>query len=162
MHRITILTRGPRACRGGVAYQARGPRSKGSARVANVFIGQSFGDLAHFPAGMREFERGRHDGIVLDDLRDLSFLVQHQEKLQGKYNGLVEFASTPGGQCAFARDLFAVPVVATANYSTANLNLLDKDDWLGNRGNRVFLRFPPWPWVPEEDEARLGCCLPAN
>jgi hypothetical protein len=42
------------------------------------------GDLEHFPDGLRNFERGVHDGIVLDDLRDFSFCVRHQEKLQGK------------------------------------------------------------------------------
>ena len=89
---------------------------------------------------MREFERGRHDGIVLDDLRDLSFLVQHQEKLQGKYNGLVEFASTPGGQCAFSKWLHRVPVVVTANFTTKNDNLLVDDDFLGNLDNRVLVR----------------------
>ena len=127
---------------------------------AVVFMGRSLGEMVHFPAGMREFRRGFHDGLILDDLRDLSFLVQHQEKLQGNYNGLVEFASTPGGQCAHARDLFAVPVVATANFSTENLSLLATCDWLGNKGNRVFLRFPPW--LPHEDQASEGCCLPAD
>ena len=52
------------------------------------------GSLTHFPEGMRRFERSVHDGIVLDDVRDLQFVVEHQEKLQGKYNSLVEFAST--------------------------------------------------------------------
>lgn len=52
------------------------------------------GSLTHFPEGMRQFQRGVHDGIILDDVRDLQFVVEHQEKLQGKYNSLVEFAST--------------------------------------------------------------------
>ena len=41
---------------------------------------------------------------MLDDLRDLDFLVAHQEKLQGKYDCLVEFASTPGGQLSYEKD----------------------------------------------------------
>ncbi|CAK9006411.1 unnamed protein product, partial [Durusdinium trenchii] len=55
---------------------------------------------------MRQFKRGHHDGLVLDDVRDLQFLVNHQEKLQGKYDCLVEFGSTAGGTCAYHRDLF--------------------------------------------------------
>lgn len=101
------------------------------------------GTLEHFPAGMRAFKKGYHDGVVLDDLRDLYFLVRHQEKVQGKYNAAVEFASTPGGHLAYCRDLFAVPVVATVNYTTQNLNLLEDDDFLANPGNRVLLHFPP-------------------
>ena len=39
-----------------------------------------------------------HDGIVLDDVRDLQFVVEHQEKLQGKYTGVVDvrFGKTSG------------------------------------------------------------------
>ncbi len=33
----------------------------------------------------------------------------------------MEFAPTPGGQLAYSRDLFAVPVAATVNYTTKNL-----------------------------------------
>lgn len=101
------------------------------------------GKLEHFPEGMRAFKRGYHDGVVLDDLRDLQFLVDHQDKLQGKYNSSVEFGSTPGGQCAYFRDLYAVPVVATANYSTKHHNLLDDDDFLGHPENRVVVHWPP-------------------
>ena len=101
------------------------------------------GKLEHFPDGMRKFRKGYHDGIILDDLRDCQFLVDHQEKVQGKYNALVEFASTPGGQCAYELDLYAVPIVVTANYSTTNLDLLETDDFLGHPENRLLLRFPP-------------------
>ena len=41
-------------------------------------------------------------------------------------------AYTPGGQCAYERDLFAIPIVATINDTTANLHLLHSDDWLSN------------------------------
>ena len=101
------------------------------------------GGLEHFPESMRAFDRAKNDGLVLDDLRDLRFLVAHQDKVQGKYNSLVEFASTPGGGLAYWRDLFAVPVVATVNFSTKNLGLLDTDDFLGNASNRTVLHFPP-------------------
>ena len=53
---------------------------------------------------MRHEEIGTHDGLVLDDVRDLRFLVRHQEKLQGKYDAMVEFASTPGSQLAYEKD----------------------------------------------------------
>ena len=83
---------------------------------------------------------GYHDAIVLDDIRNLQFLVDHQEKVQGKYDCLVEFGSTAGGTCAFHVDLFGVPVVATVNYSTQNLGFLDNHDWLANPGNRVVVQ----------------------
>ena len=101
------------------------------------------GTLPQLPKGMRRFDRKTHDGIILDDVRDCRYFAQHQEKLQGKYDYLAEFASTPGGQCAFWKDLWAIPIVATVNNSTTNLELLTTDDWLGNAGNRVLIDFPP-------------------
>ena len=97
------------------------------------------GTLEFFPNSMRQFKRGVHDGLVLDDVRDLVFLVNHQEKLQGKYDCLVEFGSTAGGTCAYHCDLFGVPVVATVNYSTKHLEYLECHDWLANPGNRVVV-----------------------
>ena len=97
------------------------------------------GALTHFPEGMRAFNRKRHDAIVLDDVRDLAFVANHQEKLQGKYDSLVEFASTQGGTCAYTKDLFAIPVVVTINFSTLNLSFLESHDWLGNSENRVVV-----------------------
>ena len=91
---------------------------------------------------MRAFTRGVHDGLILDDVRDLLFLVNHQEKIRGKYDAPIEFASTPGGQLTFHRDLYAVPVVATANLTTKNLEFLEENDFLGNPSNRVVVRFP--------------------
>jgi hypothetical protein len=38
------------------------------------------GVLQHFPDGMRAFQRKKHDAVILDDIRDFSFLVLHQEK----------------------------------------------------------------------------------
>ena len=96
----------------------------------------------HFPEGMRSFNRSRHDGLILDDVRDLQFLVDHQEKLQGKYSAPVEFANdTPGGTCAYWKDMFAVPVVVTANFTTANLDLLRSNDFLRKRSNRLVVDF---------------------
>ena len=100
------------------------------------------GNLGHFPDGMRAFDRRKHDGLILDDIRDLSFLKDHQHVLQGKYDGLVEFGSTPGGTCAYTKYLFKVPTVVTFNFSTQNLSMLETDDWLKNEGNRVLVEFP--------------------
>ena len=47
----------------------------------------------------------RHDGIVLDDIRDMQFLSDHQDVLQCKYDTRVESASTPGGMCAYNKYL---------------------------------------------------------
>ena len=92
---------------------------------------------------MRRFDRSKHDAIVLDDVRDLQFLVQNQEKLQGKYDYAVEFGSTPGGQCAYELSLFAIPIVVTINKSMSNLQLLEDDDFLGNVQNRLYVPYPP-------------------
>ena len=94
----------------------------------------TIGKLTHFPDGMRQFDKRVHDGLILDDVRDLTFVVHHQDKLQGKYKREVEFASTPGGQCVYAKDMFAVPIVITINNSTEHLEFLTEDDWLGNEG----------------------------
>ena len=91
---------------------------------------------------MRQFSRKVHDAIVLDDCRDFAFLIQHQDKLQGKVDAKVEFASTPGGQCAYSKYLFKVPFAVTCNYDAKNLELLETSDWLGNGGNRVLVTFP--------------------
>ena len=99
------------------------------------------GSLSQFPDRMREFKRGKHDGIVLDDVRDLAFITDNQDKMQAKYDTRVEFASTPGGTCAFTKWLFAVPIVVTANFSTKNLQFLDSHDFLGKPANRVVVYF---------------------
>ena len=90
---------------------------------------------------MRSFRRGVNDALVLDDVRDLQFLANHQKKLQGKYDCLVEFGSTAGGTCACRRDLFGVPVVATMNFLTKHLEYLECHDWLANPGNWVLVNF---------------------
>lgn len=97
------------------------------------------GDLEHFPDGLRKFRRKEHDGVVLDDVRDFYFLERHQEKLQGKVDLEVEFASTPSGQYAFAKWLWRVPLVVTANYTTRNRDLLRTSDFLSNEGNLVLV-----------------------
>ena len=97
------------------------------------------GTLEHFPDGLRKFSRKFHDGIVLDDVRDFHFCEMHQEKLQGKVDAEVEFASTPSGQYAFAKWLWRVPLVVTANFTTKNRDLLETSDFLANADNRVLV-----------------------
>ena len=80
--------------------------------------------------------------LILEEMRDLQFIIDHQEKLQGKYDALVEFGSTPGGVCAFKKDLFAIPIVITINFSTKNLSFLETCDWLSLPENRVVVDFP--------------------
>ena len=113
------------------------------------------GSLPHFPDKMRQFVRYHHDGIVLDDVRDLEFLSDHQEKLQGKYDARVEFASTPGGTCSFHKYLFKVPTVVTVNYSTKHLEYLETHDWLSKKENCVVVHWPP----PQVESA--GALAPA-
>ena len=99
------------------------------------------GTLTHFPDGIRALDRSVHDGLVLDDVRDLEFLSAHQEKLQGKYNSMVEFASTPGGTCAHCKDMFWVPIAITVNYSTKNLQYLEEHDWVSRKENVHVVTF---------------------
>ena len=106
------------------------------------------GALEHFPSQMRSFSRDVHDALILDDVRDLAFLVAHQDKLQGKYDAVLEFASTPGGVCSFTKWLFKVPVAVTCNYSTKNLEYLTENDFLGKVANRVVVDFPPADFQP--------------
>ena len=103
------------------------------------------GTLTYFPEAIRRLDRAVHDGLVLDDVRDLEFLADHQEKLQGKYNALVEFASTPGGTRAHFKDMFCLPIVATINKSTKNLAYLDKHDWVSRRDNVRLITFQSRP-----------------
>jgi hypothetical protein len=100
------------------------------------------GWLEQFPDAMRRFSKKINDGLILDDVRDLEFVVRHQDKLQGKYDHRAEFGTTPGGTCAFSRDMFATPVVVTINYTTKNLHYLETNDFLGNTGNRTVVTFP--------------------
>lgn len=122
-----------------------GPSRTGKTEWAKSLFSQPLelkvGGLKFFPERMHEFRRGFHDGVVLDDVRDLAFLVSHQDKLQGKYDAFLEFGSTEGGTCAYHKDLFCIPIVATVNGSTANLGLLRTDDWLGNEGNRAVIYY---------------------
>lgn len=100
------------------------------------------GKLDHFPDKLREFSRKEHDAVILDDCRDFGWLVAQQEKLQGKYDLRVELGSTPGGQLAYSKWLWRIPLVVTANLTTKNPGLLENDDFLGQPANRVVVNFP--------------------
>ena len=124
-----------------------GPSSKGKTEWAVSLFRKPLkllvGSLSFFPDGMRKFKHGVHDGLILDDVRDLAFISDHQDKLQGKYDTSVEFASTPGGVCSFTKYLFACPTVVTINYSTKHLDFLEDHDWLKSPANRVVVHWPP-------------------
>ena len=94
-----------------------------------------------WPAGMKKLNRKVHDGLVLDDVRDLNFLADNQEKLQGKYNRPVELFNTPGGELALTVDLYRLPLVFTVNDSTKNLDLLQTHDFLCKPENVRLLCF---------------------
>ena len=96
------------------------------------------GPLGQFPDGLRKFNRKIYDGLVLDDIRDLKFIEDHQDKLQGKYDARLEFGTTAGGTCAYSKWLFRIPVVVTINFSTLHLEWLLSHDWLGRPGNRAL------------------------
>ena len=101
------------------------------------------GTFGHFPSGMKAFNRKVHGGLILGDIRDLQFIVDHQEKVQVKYDALVEFASTPGRALPYTKDLFAAPIVVTVNNITKHLEYLENHDWLKQEENRILVRFPP-------------------
>ena len=113
----------------------------------------NIGALTYFPEKLRKFDRDLHDGLVLDDVRDMEFLASHQDKLQSSCHRAVEFASTPGGTCAFQKYLFKIPIAVTVNYSTENLDYLQSHDWLKQESNRVVVQ---WPEVLREAQGHAA------
>ena len=110
------------------------------------------GTKNQFPALTRTFRREEHDGIVLDDVRDLQFLLDNQDKLQGKYNAIAEFGTTPSDEYAYHHYLNGVPIAVTVNKDTKNLEFLQpgKSDWLGQEENRVFIELKEKTYGPPE------------
>ena len=82
------------------------------------------GTKKRFPALTRKFRRDEHDGIVLDDVRDLPLIVDNQDKLQGKYNAIAEFGATPSDEYAYHHYLNGAPIAVTINKDTQNLHYL--------------------------------------
>jgi hypothetical protein len=118
--------------------------SKGKTQLAkSIFpdpLTLDIGDLTFFPDLMRTFRRKKHGAIILDDVRNMKFVTDHQHILQSKYDDdEIPFASTPGGTCEYTKYLYRVPFVVTANPSTENLEYVRSHPWLGNEGNRHVL-----------------------
>ena len=109
-----------------------------------------------WPARMKKLDREVHDGLVLDDLRDLAFLEANQEKLQGKYNRPVELFNTPGGELAVTLDLYRLPMVFTINDDTKNLSLLQTSDFMSLRENVRVLNFSGRPSSSPPSETLPG------
>jgi hypothetical protein len=106
------------------------------------------GTKAQFPALLRTFEPGVHDAMVLDDVRDLAFLSENQEKLQAKYNAIIEFGTTPSEEYAYHHYFFQVPIAATISRDTKNREWLEPGDhdWLWNERNRVVVELKEAPY----------------
>ena len=81
-----------------------------------------------FPDSMRSFERSVHDGIILDDVRDLAFVAEQQDILQGKYDARVELATSSGDTCAYSKYLYQyiyqVPIAVSINHRTRIVDFL--------------------------------------
>ena len=64
-----------------------GPSMSGKTEYAHSLFKNALelkiGTLDTFPDTLRAFDRNVHDAIILDDIRDMAFLGNHQEKLQG-------------------------------------------------------------------------------
>lgn len=62
------------------------------------------GPLMFFPDHMRTFNRKKHGSIVLDDVRNMKFLTDHQHVLQSRADDDgITFASTTGGTCEYSK-----------------------------------------------------------
>ena len=83
------------------------------------------------------------DALILDDVRNLNFLIMHQEKLQEKYDSRIEFATTQNGTCFYTQYLFKVPTVVTINYTTRNLESREVIGWLCKAQNHIIAKWPP-------------------
>ncbi len=103
----------------------------------------------------------------------MQFLVNHQEKLQDKCDAQVEFASTPGGTCAYAMYRVALPTRALAEWLSPPLNglaellsppLNDLAEWLSPplNGLAEWLSPPRIPNVPTESLSKSCRMLPPS
>ena len=91
-------------------------------------------------------------------MRDLNFIHDNQEKLQGKYNRPVTLFTTPGGELACTVDLYRLPIIFTVNDSTANLDYLRTHDFCKRRERVRVLSFRGRPgdcevteYLPDDD-----------
>ena len=100
------------------------------------------GDALHFPDGLRRLSEGQHDGVVLDDCRDCTFVQLQQDALQSG-NMIQEFAKSPTGQYSFRLNLYKIPFIITMNFSTRNLRLLTECDFCSHQDNTNLVLYPP-------------------
>ena len=90
----------------------------------------------------------------MDDVRDLTFVTNHQHILQSRYDDdEVPFASTSGGTCEYTKYLYRTPFIVTANPSTANLDFLQSHPWLGKAENRYLLELTEAAYEPMPQDA---------
>ena len=112
------------------------------------------GPLTFFPDLMRTFNRKKHGAIVLDDVRNMKFLTDHQHILQSRYeDDDITFASTSGGTCEYTKYLYRVPFIVTANPSTDNLEYLQSHPYLGDPENRYILELKEVAYQPVPPDA---------
>ena len=121
-----------------------GEPDKGKTQLAkSIFpcpLQLDIGILTVFPNVMRSFSRKKHGSIVLDDIRDMKFVTDHQHVLQSRYDDdEIPFACTNGGTVEYTKYLYRVPFIVTANPSTSNLEYLQSHPWLGLPVNRYVL-----------------------
>eukprot|EP00665_Eupelagonemidae_sp_cell47_P010518 gene10518-2540_t len=58
------------------------------------------------PDKMREFNRRHHGCVVFDECHNVAHLEENQDKLQGTYDRIVDFAMTAGGTCKYSHWLW--------------------------------------------------------
>ena len=91
-----------------------------------------------------------HDGLVLDDVRDLEFVTNNQHCLQGKYDAAVEFASTAGGTCAYQK--YALRAKARGRGLEAH-RMQDLARVRAHMG-KLWMPTKPKPWPPSRPTLR--------
>ena len=79
------------------------------------------GSSAHWPDTLRTFTRGHHTHIVLDDVRDLAWVGQRQDQVQGVWDEELEFGTTEGGTRAYKKYVYQAPIVVTRTTSSGAL-----------------------------------------
>lgn len=96
------------------------------------------GKLTFFPDRMRSYSRKSHKSVVLDDVRDLEFLSEHQHVLQSSWeDDAITFASTAGGTREYSKYLYRTPFIVTVNPSTKNLDYFQTHSFLSKPENCV-------------------------
>ena len=75
-----------------------------------------------FPDAFRKFDRDSHDGLILDDVRDCQFFVDHQDVFQSKYDADHEFASTTSGQYGEGPGIGARPALPKSTSEVPKAN----------------------------------------